>query len=180
MDKIVSITKDSTKKPDLFGVFPPLSERKPGWLFRVLGAEVGVLLACDARWSGENWTRGNLFNFLYKSRRNTFFLLTDSVTISVLTNEEARRKYDELPEKIQSAVQAFKSEPLYETVKKNYSEDKRIYKVVRNDKWEVSVWLDYKPLPCGWFHIGITGPKTECLDFIRRSCVFGAVNPGIP
>ena len=47
-------------------------------------------------------------------------------------------------------------------------EDTRIYKVVMNHEEQYSIWLDYKELPRGWKHVGKTGPKAECLAYIKE------------
>jgi uncharacterized protein YbdZ (MbtH family) len=162
-------------------VAKPLRELKPGWLSRVFGIETGSLVACDARWAGTNWERGEKFTFLYRSRRNKYFVLHDVQNWSIVTVEDAKKLYKELPEKLQDLKTAFESEAELEVLAKSRDddEDDRIYKVVRNDKWEFSIWLDYKEMPSGWWHIGVTGPKMQVLDYIRRNCVFGAPNPGM-
>lgn len=47
-------------------------------------------------------------------------------------------------------------------------EDTRIYKVVMNHEEQYSIWLDYKEIPHGWKHVGKTGPKAECLAYIKE------------
>lgn len=47
-------------------------------------------------------------------------------------------------------------------------EDTRIYKVVMNHEEQYSIWLDYKEIPRGWKHVGKTGPKQECLAYIKE------------
>lgn len=47
-------------------------------------------------------------------------------------------------------------------------EDTRIYKVVMNHEEQYSIWLDYKEIPRGWKHVGKTGPKAECLAYIKE------------
>lgn len=47
-------------------------------------------------------------------------------------------------------------------------EDVRIYKVVMNHEQQYSIWLDYKEIPRGWKHVGKTGPKAECLAYIKE------------
>ena len=47
-------------------------------------------------------------------------------------------------------------------------EDTRIYKVVVNHEEQYSIWLDYKEIPRGWKHVGKTGPKAECLAYIKE------------
>jgi uncharacterized protein YbdZ (MbtH family) len=48
------------------------------------------------------------------------------------------------------------------------TEDVTIYKVVVNDEEQYSIWPDYKELPRGWKHAGKTGPKAECLAYIKQ------------
>ena len=163
------------------GVQVPLRKAKPGWTARVFGIETGVLMACDAWWSDDGWQRGETFRFLYRSKRSKYFLLTAVQDWEILSEEQARTLYPSLPEQIMETDEAF-AEPEYEPLPKDRDEDEddRIYKVVRNDKWDFSIWLDYKELPAGWRSIDITGSKIECLDYIRKNCVFGSANPGIP
>jgi MbtH protein len=47
-------------------------------------------------------------------------------------------------------------------------EDTTIYHVVVNHEEQYSIWPDYKDLPPGWRTVGKTGPKQECLDYIRE------------
>ena len=47
-------------------------------------------------------------------------------------------------------------------------EDKRTYKVVMNHEEQYSIWLDYKEIPAGWKYAGKTGPKEECLAYIKE------------
>jgi len=47
-------------------------------------------------------------------------------------------------------------------------EDTRIYKVVMNHEEQYSIWLDYKEIPRGWEYAGKTGPKAECLAYIKE------------
>jgi len=46
-------------------------------------------------------------------------------------------------------------------------EDTTIYKVVMNHEEQYSIWPDYKEIPRGWKHVGRTGPKAECLAYIK-------------
>lgn len=48
------------------------------------------------------------------------------------------------------------------------SEDLTIYKVVRNDEEQYSIWPAYKDLPLGWYAEGTSGRKQECLDHIAK------------
>ena len=47
-------------------------------------------------------------------------------------------------------------------------EDTTIYKVVANHEEQYSIWPDYKEIPGGWKHVGKTGPKAECLAYIKE------------
>src|SRR5258708_3468098 len=47
-------------------------------------------------------------------------------------------------------------------------EDTTIYKVVANHEEQYSIWPDYKEVPGGWKHVGKTGPKAECLSYIKE------------
>ena len=51
------------------------------------------------------------------------------------------------------------------------NEDNRIYIVVKNDEDQFSIWFEGRDLPPGWFHVGKTGSKTECLAFIKTEWV---------
>ena len=48
------------------------------------------------------------------------------------------------------------------------TEDTTIYKVVVNDEEQYSIWPDYRELPLGWRAAGKSGPKQECLDYIKE------------
>jgi uncharacterized protein YbdZ (MbtH family) len=47
-------------------------------------------------------------------------------------------------------------------------EDTTVYKVVVNAEEQYSIWPDFKEVPRGWRHVGKTGPKTECLSYIKE------------
>ncbi|HKR12264.1 MAG TPA: MbtH family NRPS accessory protein [Pyrinomonadaceae bacterium] len=47
-------------------------------------------------------------------------------------------------------------------------EDKTIYKVVRNHEEQYSIWPEYKENPLGWEDAGKSGPKAECLAYIKE------------
>jgi uncharacterized protein YbdZ (MbtH family) len=47
-------------------------------------------------------------------------------------------------------------------------EDTTIYKVVMNHEEQYSIWPDYKDMPQGWTHAGHTGPKSDCLAYIKE------------
>src|SRR5262252_5145548 len=48
------------------------------------------------------------------------------------------------------------------------NEDTTIYKVVTNHEEQYSIWPDYKDIPNGWKYVGKTGPKAECLAYIKE------------
>ena len=43
-----------------------------------------------------------------------------------------------------------------------------IYVVVVNDEEQYSIWPEGKDLPLGWHAAGKTGPKEECLAYIKE------------
>lgn len=47
-------------------------------------------------------------------------------------------------------------------------EDRTIYHVVVNHEEQYSIWPEYKEVPKGWWTVGKTGPKQECLDYIKE------------
>jgi uncharacterized protein YbdZ (MbtH family) len=47
-------------------------------------------------------------------------------------------------------------------------EDTTIYKVVVNHEEQYSIWPDYKEMPLGWKGAGKTGPKADCLAYIKE------------
>jgi uncharacterized protein YbdZ (MbtH family) len=48
-------------------------------------------------------------------------------------------------------------------------EDTTIYKVVVNHEEQYSIWPDYKEMPLGWKDVGKSGPKPECLAYIKEA-----------
>jgi len=53
----------------------------------------------------------------------------------------------------------------------SYSSDKddtTIYKVVVNHEDQYSIWPEYLELPLGWRDAGKSGPKPECLTYIKE------------
>ena len=48
------------------------------------------------------------------------------------------------------------------------SEDTTIYKVVLNHEEQYSIWPADKDNPLGWRDAGKSGPKSECLAFIKE------------
>src|SRR5215510_11096814 len=47
-------------------------------------------------------------------------------------------------------------------------EDTTIYKVLMNHEEQFSIWPEYKETPNGWTDIGKSGPKAECLAYIKE------------
>jgi MbtH protein len=47
-------------------------------------------------------------------------------------------------------------------------ESTTIYHVVVNHEDQYSIWPEYKEIPKGWRAVGKTGPKQECLDYIKE------------
>jgi MbtH protein len=47
-------------------------------------------------------------------------------------------------------------------------DDDRRYEVVRNDEDQYSLWPAGRTVPAGWMPVGVTGIKSECLDYIER------------
>jgi len=48
-------------------------------------------------------------------------------------------------------------------------EDTTIYKVLMNHEEQFSIWPEYKETPNGWTDIGKSGPKAECLAYIKET-----------
>jgi uncharacterized protein YbdZ (MbtH family) len=47
-------------------------------------------------------------------------------------------------------------------------EDTTVYKVVVNHEEQYSIWPEYKETPHGWREVGKSGPKPECLAYIKE------------
>lgn len=47
-------------------------------------------------------------------------------------------------------------------------ENLAIYKVVVNDEEQYSIWAAERENPLGWYDVGKTGPKDECLAYIKE------------
>ena len=47
-------------------------------------------------------------------------------------------------------------------------EDTTIYKVVVNHEEQYSIWPAHRENPLGWNDVGKTGPKAECLAYIKE------------
>ena len=50
----------------------------------------------------------------------------------------------------------------------NEEEDKTIYKVVVNHEEQYSIWPAGRENPLGWNSVGKSGPKSECLAYIKE------------
>lgn len=48
------------------------------------------------------------------------------------------------------------------------SDDQRLYRVVRNDEEQYSIWPVGRDLPPGWQAEGTEGPREQCLEHIDR------------
>jgi MbtH protein len=48
------------------------------------------------------------------------------------------------------------------------TEDTRIYKVVVNHEEQYSIWFADREPPLGWREVAKTGPKAECLAYIKE------------
>ena len=49
-----------------------------------------------------------------------------------------------------------------------HSEEEIIYKVVVNDEEQYSIWPADRENPLGWHDAGRSGPKAECLAYIKE------------
>lgn len=47
-------------------------------------------------------------------------------------------------------------------------DDQTIYTVVVNHEEQYSIWPEYKTIPGGWRAVGKSGPKAECLSYIKE------------
>ncbi len=47
-------------------------------------------------------------------------------------------------------------------------QDTTTYRVVVNHEEQYSIWPDWKEIPAGWREAGRTGPKDECLAYIKE------------
>ncbi len=48
------------------------------------------------------------------------------------------------------------------------NEDLVTYAVVVNHEEQYSIWPTFKPVPAGWREVGKSGPKAECLAYIKE------------
>jgi MbtH protein len=53
-------------------------------------------------------------------------------------------------------------------VYRDEEEDKTIYKVVLDHEEQYSIWPAYRENPLGWRDAGKSGPKAECLAYIKE------------
>jgi MbtH protein len=47
-------------------------------------------------------------------------------------------------------------------------EDTTIYSVVVNHEEQYSIWPTEREIPPGWRDVGKSGPKAECLEYIKE------------
>jgi len=47
-------------------------------------------------------------------------------------------------------------------------EDAAIYDVVMNQEEQYSIWPAEREVPLGWRKVGKSGPKEDCLDYIKE------------
>ncbi|MCB0587050.1 MAG: MbtH family protein [Phaeodactylibacter sp.] len=50
----------------------------------------------------------------------------------------------------------------------NQEDENRIYHVVMNHEEQYSIWPAGREIPAGWREAGKTGPKAECLSYIKE------------
>ncbi len=48
------------------------------------------------------------------------------------------------------------------------TEDQTTYDVVVNHEEQYSIWPVGRELPLGWRTVGTSGPKAQCLDYIKE------------
>jgi MbtH protein len=48
------------------------------------------------------------------------------------------------------------------------NEDDVTYTVVMNHEEQYSIWPAHRQIPAGWNSVGRTGPKTDCLAYIKE------------
>jgi len=48
------------------------------------------------------------------------------------------------------------------------TEDTTIYRVVVNEEEQYSIWPTYLEIPAGWRDAGKSGPKDECLAYVKE------------
>jgi len=47
-------------------------------------------------------------------------------------------------------------------------EDQTVYRVVHNHEEQYSIWPANRENPAGWFDAGKSGPKADCLAYIKE------------
>jgi MbtH protein len=47
-------------------------------------------------------------------------------------------------------------------------DDRYTYSVVANDEEQYSIWFAHRQPPAGWREVGKSGPKEECLEYIKQ------------
>ena len=50
----------------------------------------------------------------------------------------------------------------------NENENELLYKVVVNHEEQYSIWPVHRTIPLGWHDVDKSGPKQECLDYIKE------------
>lgn len=48
-------------------------------------------------------------------------------------------------------------------------EEMTVYKVVVNHEEQYSIWPVHREAPLGWNEVGKSGPKSECLAYIKEA-----------
>ena len=49
-----------------------------------------------------------------------------------------------------------------------YTIDGDLFKVIKNDEGQYSLWPEKKATPAGWTETGFTGSKAEATDYVDR------------
>jgi hypothetical protein len=84
-----------------------LAAAKPGWTSRVFGIESGRLVACDARFDGGEWRRGeDGFEFLYRGTIGGFYVLRAPDRWDVVSRDVAAACFRRLPIRLVSEADA--------------------------------------------------------------------------
>lgn len=50
----------------------------------------------------------------------------------------------------------------------SWDDPNAVFTVVVNHEEQYSIWPDGKEIPNGWTAVGVTGKKSECLDYIEE------------
>jgi MbtH protein len=56
-----------------------------------------------------------------------------------------------------------------EEMQREATEDKTTYVVVVNDEDQYSIWPEGKAIPKGWQAAGRSGPKADCLAWVKEN-----------